>query len=475
MIEDAIFFESHLKKGGFMRTIPAICGITFFLFVLAVRGAIIFEDNFDNSDEWAPYIGSVETAVQDGRFIVENTGNSLALLKHSADYSDFTYTISLDAQADNFSKAGILFCWKDNLGGYELTISALKQYALGKWTRNEENSTFNPSTVDLGYNSFINSSGANELSVSKSGSTLRISCNGVLLTEVVDESFASGDIGMIVNSGETVSFDYVKVTDEFMETGPKAEFVDDFEDGDLNGWGVFTQAGTIENSNGALRFNAGGENSHSIIYTNGQYEGAPVKVIVNKESGSDSAFYGIMLLELGLTMSGNSYTRDYSSFTYYINASRRYAAFSSNATSFSPVQSTHIDGTRDTLEITPDYKFVVNGDTMPDIDMGEGFNFNAVALVADSNVTVSFDEFSAGPSATSVIASKPHGLDKFPKKKQFELGGTGIIYDPRGREIARVTDNNYQHVMKNLGNGSFIIITKKNGKHFPIRRAVVVK
>ncbi|MFP4418838.1 MAG: family 16 glycoside hydrolase [Chitinispirillaceae bacterium] len=455
-----------------MPRVPALCGLIVFILVCIAKSDNLFEDNFDTDDQWVTLFGDVTAEAQNGRYVVENTGGSVAVLKHSADFSNFSYRVSFEALASSFANAGVIFCWDDDAGGYQFTIGANKQFSLGKYTR--DGNSFSPSTIDLGFNSFIKSSGSNELVISKSGSTIQISCNDVLLTEVEDPSFDSGDIGLVVNANETVSFDHVLVTDENVDVTPRYHFSDDFDDGDLYGWNTFVNAGTVENTGDALRLNAGNQNARTIVYTDGQYQNAPVKVIVERESGSEDAFYGVMLLSQNVTMSDTSYARGYDAFMFYINGAKQYAALSTEVTSFSPRNSSNINGTVDTLEITADRQFVVNGDVLSGADFGDAsYDFNAVALIADSNVTVSFDEFEAGTPAS--IAYRPQVKDKIPMKKQFELGGTGIIYDPRGREVARVNDNNYKHVLKNLGNGSFIIITKKNGKHYPIRRAVVVK
>ncbi len=444
-----------------------------FLTVLAVNSAVLFEDDFNTDDEWVPRYGAdYETRIEDGKYIVENRNSTLGIVQHSDEFTDFTYTVSLQALTEGYRRTGVVFCWKD-AGGYEFTINSNQLFTFGKYVAS--GTSLNFESIKSGYNSFIDPAGENTLTVVKKGSDIQISCNGVPLARFVEPTFQSGDIGLVINAQETVSYDYVRVTDETESIAPKEYFSDDFNDGDLKGWNIFTQAGTIENRAGALHMNAGTEASSNIVFTSGQYKNAPVKVIVKHEGGSDSSFYGISLLSINTTPSSDGLTTDYSAFHYRISPQKYWAALSSNAESFSPQLSTDIHGDTDTLEITSDYRFIVNGDTLPEVDFGEPFDFNAVAFIAPSDMSVSFDEFEAGEPDPTPVIRKPHVTDRIPKREQFELGGAGIIYDPRGREVARVNDQNYENVLNNLSNGSFIIITRKNGKLHPIRRAVVVK
>ena len=434
-----------------------------------LSAGVIFEDAFNSKDQWVPISGVFSESIENGRYVVENTGAHMGLLKHDMDpVGTFTYTVKFDALTEKYDHIGILFCWDDQAGGYMLTIGAGQEYTLSKWAKSE--SRYIVSTIDIDYHSFIYSAN-NTLSVSKTGDKISIACNDVLIGEASDASYAEGIIGLAVGAGEKVAFDHAWLTDAPSIFHPKSYFSDSFEDGDLNGWFAFTPGGLISADQGRLSVNA--ESGSIIMYVNGDYSGNPVKVIVENVEGSDDAYYGIMLMNVDMTFNGSEYSLTFKGYSFYINGKRQYASYSTEMSSFVPQVSSYVHGTKDTLEVTAEYGFTINGHAMSGAGFDEPLEFNAVALVADSGVSVAFDDFSAGDSSTNVIAWQ-RGTPR-QNSKHYVLGGIGIIYDAMGRQRGELSvSENQEKTLEKLGPGPYYIVPKGE-KNYPVKRAVIVR
>ncbi|MBD3390956.1 MAG: hypothetical protein GF418_02835 [Chitinivibrionales bacterium] len=459
-----------------------LCTIIIVLGSFCLIGAEeIFNESFDSDDAWVLAHGDVEKSISGGQLVVENTGSSWAFFKHDADISTFTYTVKINALTDH-AALGITFCWQSStFEGYVLALwntdSVSQYYSLLKMTRQGQSSVTQP--LLTGWNSFITKR-SNELKVSKSGSRLDLFCNGVWIDSTSDTTFERGSIGLVMGEGEKAGFDYAIVDNEYETGSPPRRFEDDFEQPGLGGWRVyFDNVRSVEASDGVMKVATGGDDHETKIITNGEYQNVPVQAVVTRTGGAEDGFYGLILMETVFEKDSVPPLSYYDSFVFKVNGDRNYAAYylstrdSIKYSVFPPHSSVH--GTTDTLLVTEDYEFVVNGDTLPDIDFSPlNFEFNAVGFVVDSGVSVEFDNFAAGDTTedpTPPIAVLPKSWRPPAGNPAFELGGPGLIYDTRGRVVGRY-NGSLKDSLRHLGAGRFFIVPKdRNG--LGVQRAII--
>ncbi|MBD3316401.1 MAG: hypothetical protein GF344_11495 [Chitinivibrionales bacterium] len=446
------------------------------LCALVVAGTL-FEDNFNSDDNWVKVTGNIEQSLENGTYVIENNDTQNGgVLRNDNIFTDFTYSATFTCPTDRFSGTGILFCWSDTYEGYMLTLSSGKMYALHKWT--QDGAGYVPTLIKLGWNSFINTS-HNVLTVSKEGGTINLFCNNVFLASVIDSTYSSGRTGLYVGPSDKASYDHALVTDSFQAGIAQNRFCDDFSDTPLVGWQLFTKGGTASIKDEALELSAIDAEGGAILLTHGSYRAAPVQVVVSRTEGDDG-FAGLILMKIDVTMSDQDPVRGYDAFVFATtakggNRDRFYAAHRQSTNSpyeFSPRQSSHINGTTDTLEITATYDFVINGDTMPDVDFGEGLDFNAIGLIADSGVIVTFDDFVAGESCSTVVVSDRQIQLLRQSSPSFVLGGTGILYDPRGRRVGRYEPRRIGASQARLAPGAYLAIPE-SGRGRRLRKAII--
>lgn len=424
---------------------------------------IIFEDDFNTKENWIALSSSGTISIESGTLVVETGNDSWAYLLHSKEVEDFTYAAKFNVKkCSEAGGSGIAFCVQNNADGYWFFISAADQYYyILKYLSSGafEYLAFNT-------NSFINITGNNELKVSKEGEELRFYCNGIMVEKLSDSSIKKGNIGLIVGPGEKTAYDRAVLRDDIYKVDTKKKyFSDTFENDAIQGWKLWSGNG-IEEKNGKLTISSSKE---MWLFTSGLYKDIACTTIVTYNSGDTSKLYGLMLLEIQPIIKNDSLSFKTSGYYYTINAERSYAVFEGGTQIKS---NSHIHGSTDTLIITKDYKFMVNGKIIDD-GFSKGKNFNAVGFYAEAGVSVSFDNFSAGnPADTSGIIAK-HTAFPFPKKNpSYLIGGIGIIYDPMGRQVATFDGTvSYKHALKNLSSGPYIVITRK--KNFAIHRAVI--
>ncbi len=416
---------------------------------------ILFEDPFDTKDNWAKAnSGTCTENIGNGLFTIQAT--TFTEYKHSRTFQDFTYSMKIRFESSLATQpVGILFCLQGNLEGYMFSLSANNQYNFGKFIGTSYTG------VIANWNSFIDATpnAFNTLKVSKKGGELSFFCNDVFLEKITDAQFGSGDIGFAVGQGEKGSFDHARVIDT-AETGtPKTWFSDDFEDGDLRGWRRLTGDATATAENGVMKIPAG--TGEYRIYTNGSYRDMPCTTIVEHKSGT--AFYGIVFMRIQPGQNVDGYF-------YLINNSKQFSVFSTSG----PVNSnSNIHGTKDTLIVTKDYEFIVNDHLLDDTTFDAGLDFNAVGVCVHAAVSVEFDNFRVGVNdGTPIIYTPEVGPLYTNVKPSYLLGGTGIIYDIRGRKVASFRDG-YKDKLNNLSAGSYYIVIPHGNKNHTIRRAII--
>jgi hypothetical protein len=133
----------------------------------------------------------------------------------------------------------------------------------------------------------------------------------------------------------------------------------------------------------------------------------------------------------------------------------------------------NINGTTDTFIITKDYEFIVNGTVLDDSTFTQGMDFNAVGIYADAGLSIEVDNFSAGIyDPTSPVKYHPYKGIYTHVKPSYILGGSGIIYDTRGRKVATF-ENGYKDKLRNLSSGPYLIVIPNGGKNHVIRQAII--
>jgi hypothetical protein len=99
-------------------------------------------------------------------------------------------------------------------------------------------------------------------------------------------------------------------------------------------------------------------------------------------------------------------------------------------------------------------------------------DFNAAGVYVDPGVSVEFDDFSVGLNTGTPIINKPIKGIIAKAKPSYILGGSGIIFDTRGRKVATF-QNGYKDELRNLSSGPYYIVIPNGGKNHVIRRAVI--
>jgi hypothetical protein len=434
-----------------------------------VHATVLFEDQFTSADNWVNAntgTPTYTTKIENNKLVITAAANSDAYLKHSYKCDKFTYSVSFRIQSVNNELCGISFCWQaTDFQGYVLSPYKEKQYIFGKWVKTATGAQF--TTLAANWNSFINIGDDNVFTVVKDGSQFSIFCNGVFLEKITDNTFTSGDIGITVGKGEKVQFKQAVLTDEVTEGKPLTYYSDYFTDNILNGWRLLISTGgngTAKEEQGAFKINAG--DSMMILYTNGNYTKVPCTTVVSYKSGEKNSYYGVAFLDIRPG-------QNVSYFVYLINGNRNYTAFSSSG-SGTQVTSTYIHGTTDTIIISDQYQLYVNGFKLDHKPLTDNFTFNAAGVFVFPKVNVEYSNFRVGNfTGIGIINKKPVVLNSSKSNKGYLLGGIGIIYDIRGRQVATFNGNErLREQLKDLGAGSYVIISKGKKNHL-IQRAII--
>ena len=424
-----------------------------------VYSGTLFEDDFTTADNWVTMVGTPTITPGGGVVQVVSAANSQTILKNSTAFPEkFTYSVQCKVNSFNNNVAGFMFCVQADIQGYVFYITGTRQFTLAKCIKSGTNYSF--VTIFNGWNSFINPSG-NELKVSKNGSETSLFCNGVLLTELSDTSFSSGSIGLYVGNSVDVSFDHALVTDEYNAGQYVNSFKDTFEDNNIFGWAPFNNnPATVKCEGGVLKISDVTQNL--VLFTSGIYKNEPCTTIVKNTGGGKTSKYGINYLVIEPSVRA---------YYFWINANKNYAVSTGGSyTLLGP--STFVHGTTDTLIVTGDYKFMVNGNIVYDSVVNEGLSFNAVGLNIDSGLTLEFDVFRAGDHIVPIIYT-PDVKPLYTKAKpSYLLGGVGIVYDIRGRKVATF-QNGYKEKLKNLSSGSYYIVIPNDNKNHIVRQAII--
>lgn len=448
-----------------MKNYYGIAALLIVCIVSLIYSGVKFEDNFDTKDNWANIVGqgNFTETVTNGKYTIKNTKNTdnFVIFKHSENFTDFTYAVMTNVSGTMNKGCAILFCLQSSIAGYQFGIMGNKQYYLGKWTTAGQSVTF--SSIYANFNSFIYNSD-NILKVSKKGSEISLFCNGILLTKITDSNYNSGAIGIAVGGNETVNFDYAVVLDTAQVGVEPTWFIDNFDDANTNGWRILQGAGSVESGSGVLKV---APTTALNLYVDGNYKVQPCTTIVTFTEGNKGVLYGQAYFESTVSTSGITIK----SYYFLINANKSYALMSTTGQSTSGANS-FIHGTTDTLIVDRDYGFTVNGHLLDDTTFSQGLNFNGVGLYVDAGIKVEFDKFSAGTNPGTPIIYNPYNGKVAKAKTSYLLGGAGIIYDIKGRNVATF-QHGYKDKLRNLGAGRYFIVIPNNDKEYLIRQAII--
>jgi len=437
-------------KNGALFAMAVVCIVT------AIQSGVVFQDPFDNKNNWAKATGNCTDVIQNSQYVI--TATTLSIFKHTQPFQTFTYSMDLKIESNYSRPNGILFCAGANLNGYIFTLSN-QQYNIG-WIMG---TSVDYDTLKSGFNSFVSTTpgSTNILKVSKTGNTISFFCNNTILEKITNAAFSQGDIGFLVSENQKVAFNHALVVDTAEVGKYKSWFVDHFEDNNLAGWGklpVANYGGNVKSENGVMKVVA---DSQTIFYTSGQYKDMPCTTIVEYKGGKKDALYGIIFIVVQ--------TGSISAYYYLINSERYYLV--SQTGGGSPKIDSRIHGTKDTLVVTADYDFYVNGN-MLDNSMPAGSNFNAAGIIVYQGATVHYDDFRAGVNDGTPIHN-PIQLGPYTKNKtNYMLGGVGLIYDIRGRKVASF-DDGYKAKLKELGAGHYYIVVPNGNQKHVIRQAII--
>lgn len=425
------------------------------VFTFKTLAETVYEDSFDGSLKWVE-ITQTSTSKDNssGKLHVNNSKQSLAILKHDDaninSLTEFTYSVDIEKSNNEVSSSGIFFCFNisnSGIGGYQFYIKEDGVLGFVKW---EGSSPTNMNLGD-GKTSFRDKEKV-KLTVSKNGNDMYFFCDDEFVGTINDASFPSGEICLTVGSGEELYFDNVLVTNQSVTGSPRTGFVDDFSSIDLRkGWQVYYGGGSYSKEDGSITI------SDDIqLWTTGDYDAVACTMVVSYASGDSMGFYGINLIGLN----------EKPSRTFVINAKRYFGVYSGTGKAG---QNSNITGTDDTIIVTEDHHLIVNGAVLDDTTFTTGDQFRGVALYAAAGVTASVKSIKIG-NDTSIPIS--HNNLKFNNNsKEYEIGGTGIIYDIRGRKVAQFEQSDYQNKLQSLGTGQFFVISKN--KQHSIKRAII--
>lgn len=206
---------------------------------------VLFEDDFnsglgnwtfqdfgliDGPSNWSVISGELaqtsnirEDGKQKGTYAIAATSGS-------------NYRIKAKLRAQDDDHIGILFRYQNDKNHYRFISSRQGNYRRLEKLVNDEITVLAEDHDPYGI------SDAWFVEIDAEGSTISLRIDGVPVFSVTDSSFSSGAVGFLSHAMQGAYFDHVEVTPLPQDPAPFL-FVDDFEDGDLDGWAI-TDSGT---------------------------------------------------------------------------------------------------------------------------------------------------------------------------------------------------------------------------------------
>jgi hypothetical protein len=436
-----------------------------------VGAAVLFEDNFSSTfslGNWVAYPETATRTITDGALQIDNQTSYFGYVKHDGDFANFTYEVTVRPHSASFQMAGIAFCWKGQ-NGYTFS---LRKTSMGLIYDVKSFAQSGQSTLYYANHSYLFTD-ENVLKVSKQADSLKFYCNGVLLHALKNSAHASGEIGLVVGSQEKVSFDNVRLTDEWQAQGvQKRSFVDTFSDARLHGYAFAGSGFQTSVENGVLRLSTSAQQPYSVyMYTEGNFTAHPFKARIRFVAGDSSVLYGLAFLQVQRDHDEkNALSISYPRRTACVighDTEKLWAA--SNGSSFLPESSTYIHNSRewDTLEITADYAFRINGhEVLPAGELVGFESYNAAAIfVSGGGITLEVDDFTVGDASSPV--SRPYREGLRPIVRHAAPGG-GQLFSLDGRVVGA-------HNPQSLSaHGAGLYLLRTNARNAPAQGAVPV-
>ena len=408
----------------------------------SAHGATIFSDNFSDSSA----AGKLKWILLAQNTTVSYTGGVLTIKNDDAAYTGFMIhnfsgtkpsTFTLSAQITEVAPAtlggsGIMYCVNSTTGitGYTLQIGNSQSLYVYKFPSASGLPIFNKPTSSM-------MPTANVIKVSKSGNLFNTFCNGIYVQKFNENTYAGGDIALVVPPKSTYKFDNVVMTDSFEVAVMPTCFADSFPTTDEQGWNTTNMMhGTATFGAGALVLNNTDPTYSSIIYNDaGDYSHASMKAVVTSTAGT--GMYGVTFIADVQTA--------VKTFAFVISPDRRYSIVypDSPSVSMSNPQS-FIKGSQgiDTLEViryATKYAFVINGtDVGVTISVPAAFNIEGAGLYVGTQTSATYNYFIVGGDSSgakclpSAVLSR-HNI--YSKITQPIFGKGCIVYDIMGRKI----------------------------------------
>jgi hypothetical protein len=399
--------------------------------------AVLYEDDFCVGNMWAeierPY-AFPEISVDNCEYRVANPGTNAAMVRHEMSLPG-TFSIALHAApvTETYDRIGILFCLDADGNGYAFSVSSR-----GTWRLDRYEGRTAATITGAVPSAAVKPSGANTLTVSKSGNRLSLVCNGVYLESADDGAFSGGGIGLVVSGGSAAAFRRVRVTDR--EDVPAERITcmwDGFTSGEPGAWQViWSSTASWSFADGHCTLN----NTSSVgahMFQVGSYAEATLRCIVTFRGGT--GMYGLGFFQYDPGRANAVTTR---AFAFVVDGARRHAIVRPGGGRMSlggPTTYIHgASGTRtDTLEVkraNGRYAFSANGHHLSDAPLPDGFAIDGAGMYAGSGAHAAFDEFRGGSeSCLSVRATVPTPVDGRP-----EAATPLAAFTPGGRLVARL-------------------------------------
>jgi hypothetical protein len=181
-------------------------------------GPLVLSDNFDQPSVSAFGEGTTDEATysfEEGGYAITITNEGFFSWSNApGSYTDVAVEVDAVVEGPEDGAAAILFRYQDADNFYLYRVSADGTYSLVRYIDDEP-----ADLVEWTPSAMINGIGEiNRLRVEMSGSTIRLFVNDEALTEVTDDSFASGEVALAAaadtTGGVTVRFDNLEVREQ---------------------------------------------------------------------------------------------------------------------------------------------------------------------------------------------------------------------------------------------------------------------
>jgi len=471
--------------------------VTILLAVQVSFSSVLYEQDFSiesAKDHFVSISGNNTKTVSDGVMEITNDTIHSGILLRNSEPTDFTLSAQI-ATDSAYGYVGLCFGWKQ-YDGYVVALKTANEgvsLAIGKMVQGSY------TTLKALYHAHINAD-SNLLTVSKQGSDITVLVNGVVMASLTDSDVSGGDFGFFIDAKQSMIVDNLILSDQFIETGDTLRYYENDFSENVNGLNVkqpydFSNnvyLGDVSFGDGVVTIQSGDQiaNGAVSVYTEGMYTGVPCKVRARYISGDKESYYGINLVDIEKTFTLGSQNRvSFSSnkkreSQFVIdnsdNKSWSSASTETSGLSFISNPSTYIHGRGewDTLEITADYAFKINGhqvlapgdETIYDAYNAAGF------IVHGGGTVVEFDNFTVGDSAYKVgiiedIARRPAKNNIF---SVYRGDSKGVIYNANGQIVKtfKLSSNNY---LSSLPGGNYFVMIQESGKQSVVKKLILTK